>query len=229
VCFDSTNYFVAWEDYRNVHQSDIWGTRVTPAGVVLDPVGIPVVTEDGEQLKPAVTADGANFIVVWEDYRNDPDSSDIYGARVSSSGLVLERFAVTNQDGGQFEPAVTRGPGEQVLLAYHCWIGTAHGRPYNAVRIWGKFGPFPGSIEEDPRPSLGSSHPNATIVRGVLFLPASLRPAHNSLLSIDGRKVMDLAPGANDVRHLSRGVYFVRSSPIFAGSRQQAVARIVIP
>jgi hypothetical protein len=30
------------------------------------------------------------------------------------------------------------------------------------------------------------------------------------LLDITGRKVMDLAPGENDIRHLAPGVYFVR-------------------
>jgi hypothetical protein len=53
---------------------------------------------------------------------------------------------------------------------------------------------------------------HATIVRGVLFLPPSLLTANFSLLSIDGRKVLDLQPGANDVRTLPAGVYFVRQA-----------------
>jgi len=52
----------------------------------------------------------------------------------------------------------------------------------------------------------------ATIIRGVLFLPFSLLTANSSLLSIDGRKVLDLQPGANDVRALPAGVYFVRQA-----------------
>jgi hypothetical protein len=48
-----------------------------------------------------------------------------------------------------------------------------------------------------------------TIVRGVLFLPSSLLSAPSSLLSIDGRKVLDLEVGANDVSHFAPGVYFV--------------------
>jgi YVTN family beta-propeller protein len=53
-----------------------------------------------------------------------------------------------------------------------------------------------------------------SIVRGVLVLPASPRPRVSEstcLLDACGRKVMDLRPGANDVRHLSPGVYFVRT------------------
>jgi hypothetical protein len=32
------------------------------------------------------------------------------------------------------------------------------------------------------------------------------------LLDVGGRKVMDLAPGANDVRGLASGVYFLRAA-----------------
>jgi hypothetical protein len=62
----------------------------------------------------------------------------------------------------------------------------------------------------------------ATIVRGVLFVPSSLPTANSSLLSIDGRKVLDLQPGANDVRTLPAGVYFVKQA---AGSM---TAKVVI-
>ncbi|MCX6843755.1 MAG: hypothetical protein NTX53_15915 [candidate division WOR-3 bacterium] len=52
----------------------------------------------------------------------------------------------------------------------------------------------------------------ATVVRGVLFLTEapSRKLQATSLLDISGRKVLDLHPGTNDVRHLVPGVYFVR-------------------
>jgi YVTN family beta-propeller protein len=52
----------------------------------------------------------------------------------------------------------------------------------------------------------------ASVVRGVLFLPEapSQKLQATSLLDISGRKVLDLHPGTNDVRHLAPGVYFVR-------------------
>jgi len=55
----------------------------------------------------------------------------------------------------------------------------------------------------------------ATIVRGVLSLEVSSRQhtAYRAeLLDISGRKVMELAPGENDVRYLAPGVYFVRAA-----------------
>jgi DNA-binding beta-propeller fold protein YncE len=51
-----------------------------------------------------------------------------------------------------------------------------------------------------------------TIVRGSLPLTSSPLPAHYSLLTADGRRVMCLQPGANDIRHLAPGVYFVHSA-----------------
>ncbi|MFO7639271.1 MAG: hypothetical protein R6X14_08300 [bacterium] len=74
-------------------------------------------------------------------------------------------------------------------------------------------------VEEPPdtRPRFTGRSP--TVVRGVLNLGAGHdrnppgdfgscpKPA---LLDISGRKVMELVPGENDVRHLAPGVYFVR-------------------
>ena len=50
------------------------------------------------------------------------------------------------------------------------------------------------------------------MVRGVLFLveASSPKPKAASLLDISGRKVLELTPGANDVRTLAPGIYFVR-------------------
>jgi len=63
-----------------------------------------------------------------------------------------------------------------------------------------------------------------TIVRDVLSLPeaASRRPQASSLLDISGRKVLDLMPGANDVRGLAPGVYFVREA------QAQVVRKVLI-
>ena len=80
-----------------------------------------------------------------------------------------------------------------------------------------------GIAEETPYRPTGAAEANAaTIVRGILFLPPSRLSPPSSLLSIDGRKVMDLKPGANDVRRLSPGVYFVREA------QAQAVRKVVL-
>jgi len=68
-------------------------------------------------------------------------------------------------------------------------------------------------VEETPSAEVRTTKVT-TIIRGVLFLPEapSHKPQAASLLDIGGRRVMDLAPGANDVHSLAPGVYFLRSS-----------------
>ena len=67
------------------------------------------------------------------------------------------------------------------------------------------------AVAELPAPHASLPLPNATIVRGVLFLPVSSFTLHSSLFSLSGQKVMSLKPGTNDVSRLSPGVYFVRA------------------
>jgi len=80
------------------------------------------------------------------------------------------------------------------------------------------------AVEDSRERQLRVLRPSATILRGVLFLPPVLLSPPSSLLSVDGRKVMDLRPGANDVGHLSPGVYFVRE----AQAQAQATRKVVI-
>jgi len=85
-----------------------------------------------------------------------------------------------------------------------------------------------GGVEENPTPQSAARRPAATIVRGVLFLSeaSNHKPQAASLLDIGGRKVMDLKPGANDVRALAPGVYFVREAQ--AQAQAQAIRKVVI-
>jgi hypothetical protein len=63
------------------------------------------------------------------------------------------------------------------------------------------------------------------LVRGVLALRGG-HPA--SLLDISGRKVVDLVPGENDIRHIAPGVYFVRRPETEDGRPRTAVRKVVV-
>jgi len=85
IAFDGTNFFVVWADARvdRFYTMDIYGARVTPAGEVLDPIGIPIAVGKSNQLMPVVAFDGTNFMVVWSDL-------GLHGARVAPNGTVLD-------------------------------------------------------------------------------------------------------------------------------------------
>jgi hypothetical protein len=87
VASDGTDFLVAWADAR-FGCCSIFGTRVTGSGTALDPRGIPIATRGRQQVEPAIAFDGANYLVAWTDNRGS--AADIYGARVTPSGRVLD-------------------------------------------------------------------------------------------------------------------------------------------
>jgi phosphoribosylformylglycinamidine (FGAM) synthase PurS component len=107
VAFDGTNYLVVWQDLRGGSDYDIYGARVSVGGSVLDPSGIVISTAVGSQEYPAIAFDGTNYLVVWQDYRSGSDY-DIYGARVSVGGSVLDPsgIAISTAADLQWYPAV---------------------------------------------------------------------------------------------------------------------------
>jgi hypothetical protein len=124
-------------------------------------------------------------------------------------------------------PALARGPGNQIFLVYPGWAGVVGGKTYNANRIWGKFGPFPG-VQETSNGEVRRTNRIPTIVRGVLELTVDSKEHtayRAALLDISGRKVLDLHSGPNNVGGLAPGIYFVRSAE--SGGRS-AVRKIVI-
>jgi hypothetical protein len=94
------------------------------------------------------------------------------------------------------------------------------------VRISGR-GASAG-IAENPSAEGRTAKRLPSVVRGVLFLPeaSSHVPQAASLLDIGGRKVMNLKPGANDVRALVPGVYFVKEAQ--AQAQAQVVRKVVV-
>jgi len=115
VAFDGTNYLVAWQDMRSGN-FDIYGTRVSKSGAVLDPAGMAISTADARQAHPAVAFDGVHYLVVWDDQRTNI-SDDIYGSRVNPSGGVLDAkgIAVSTAVNRQQYPTVTYGGGSYLV------------------------------------------------------------------------------------------------------------------
>ncbi|HTW91873.1 MAG TPA: hypothetical protein VMH22_09205 [bacterium] len=86
------------------------------------------------------------------------------------------------------------------------------------------------AVAEPKQLGLAQARKGASVVRGVLNLEVGSRQhtAYRAeLLDVSGRKVMNLRAGANDVRALAPGVYFVRQA---SGVRRQAssVSKVVL-
>ena len=93
---------------------------------------------------------------------------------------------------------------------------------YPVYRIW----PLPG-VEEATRLEIRTTR-LPTIVRGVLMREDRGRKTEDraELVDANGRKVLNLHTGANDVRSLSPGVYFVREAQ--AQAQAQAIHKVVV-
>ena len=108
VAFDGTNYLVAWQDYRSGTTSDIYGARVSQAGAVLDPAGIAISTAANDQSAPErrLRRHELPRRLAGLPLRHDWD--DIYGARVSQAGAVLDPagIAISTAADGQLAPSV---------------------------------------------------------------------------------------------------------------------------
>jgi hypothetical protein len=66
----------------------------------------------------------------------------------------------------------------------------------------------------------------ATVIRRALRLQEHASPSTSCLSDVSGRKVLDLKPGANDVRMLAPGVYFVRG--VRAQAQAQAIRKVIV-
>ena len=85
VAFDGTNFLVVWE--TDGDDADIHGARLGPDGQVLAPGEFEITAAEGDQRASSVAFNGAGYIVLWADERSGT-SSDIYGVRVTTGGVV---------------------------------------------------------------------------------------------------------------------------------------------
>lgn len=125
VAGSAERFLVAWADRRDEASKDwdIYATRVTPEGRVLEPGGLAVCCVADAQDSPAVASDGQDFLVVWSDtrgVRTGRTDIDIYGARVTGEGQVLDPngFPICRAPHLQDNPAVAWSEGTY-LVTWH--------------------------------------------------------------------------------------------------------------
>ncbi|WP_157758287.1 Ig-like domain-containing protein [Cystobacter fuscus] len=149
VASNGTDFFVVWTDERNLAttKADLYGTRVTSAGVVVTPSGLAISTATGDQYGPAVASNGTDYFVVWEDKRTGVEQ-DIYGTRVTNTDTVISPsgLALTTATGGQYSPSVASNGADYLVV----WESAED--DIEALRVTGS-----GGVEGPPRIILNSS------------------------------------------------------------------------
>lgn len=114
VSFDGSDFLVVWRDVHDANELDIHGARVSTKGKVLDSAGLVISQAPFNQYEPVAGSDGREFLVAWSDRRGD--GSEIYGARVTSSGSVLDTAGIAiSVPAGQQE---AQGMAESPALAF---------------------------------------------------------------------------------------------------------------
>jgi len=82
-------HLVAWQE-----GNETWGGDSQIRGLIVSNAGVYgssflISNAADVQENPAIATDGTNFLVVWQDFRNG-SNYDVWGARVNSSGTVLD-------------------------------------------------------------------------------------------------------------------------------------------
>ncbi len=177
-----------------------------------------------------VTANGG--YQVFDAYTNELLDSLFPGGLLERVGYdaATDRIYITSMDStcvhvcdGTTGSLVTRvrmpGPARNVLCSAASRRAFVACRSNSSVVVIGM--DEPGVAERKPGRDM-PIRPRPTVIRAVLHMPETEMTNAQypmTLLDIAGRCVMELAPGDNDVRHLSPGVYFVREA---SGVERQA-------
>ena len=119
VASDGTNWMVAWADART--GNDIYAARVTAAGVVQDPNGIPVAL-GSTKYHPAIAFDGTNYFITYADV------ATIRGNFVGTNGTVNGSTVTISSTTYVPEHIQVAYNGTNYLVAYEVWSGASYYR-----------------------------------------------------------------------------------------------------
>jgi len=121
------NYIVAWVDFSQDHDGDIFAQKISDQGQVMwQTGGIPVCTATDIQISINMEADnnGGAFIL-WVDSRNP--SKDIFGQRLSSNGVPLWQgngLPIADGTGDEIQNTMLPdGEGGFIIAYTHTYVG----------------------------------------------------------------------------------------------------------
>jgi hypothetical protein len=114
IAAGNAGFFAVWEDSRS-GASDIYGTRLSGTGGVLDGAGIPIATSLGTEERADVAFFAGQYVVVWQ--AGDPGAHDVLGRTVGPDGALGATFVVAGGAGDQATPVIACGK-TRCVVAY---------------------------------------------------------------------------------------------------------------
>jgi hypothetical protein len=112
---DGAQYLVVWQDQRGSGADDIYATRLTAAGEVVDSTGIRVNTAPGVQQNPVAAYAGTGYVVAWEHVAG-AGNSNIAAAFVSDAGAVTQLGTIAGTPANETGPAIAARGGEALVV-----------------------------------------------------------------------------------------------------------------
>jgi hypothetical protein len=215
--------WIVWTDDRTSNR-DIHFTHLNAAGVPVagfPPGGRSLCAAPGEQIEPAVSADGTGGIfLVWKDPRDG--ESDLYGQHIFHTGDVMAGW---EPDGkplctNAFEPEAPALATPSSGHAIAVWVDRRSGFP----QIYSLAFPPDGDVTEVPPSAQArlSLAPVRSPARGAIELDLSASDAGEvsvTLLDVSGRRLEELrrsgplaAARVRFTRGLPAGLYLVTAS-----------------
>ncbi|MEA2175687.1 MAG: hypothetical protein QOD00_3279 [Blastocatellia bacterium] len=150
----------------------IYGKRIQANGTLS--ASFAIASSTRQRFNPAVAWDGAQFVVVWTDQRNDPfpaqPRGDIYAARVDANGNLLDLggIVVSNANAPEEYPFVASAGDGKSLFAYAAFVDRA---PYASHRITLRAFPFDRNFAIYANPSGQTIAPGGTTTFTVNVAP----------------------------------------------------------
>ncbi|MCK4343253.1 MAG: hypothetical protein KAY37_16185 [Phycisphaerae bacterium] len=136
AAFNGSEYFVAWNDSRG---DDIYATRVTAEGTIMDPGGFRLSNTAEYRQWSAVDFDGQQYLVAWTEYDADEyGGPGVFCARVDPDGTPIDTSGILVCDLPTWErfPQVASTPLGSMLIwqdernfdaagsdIYGAWVG----------------------------------------------------------------------------------------------------------
>jgi hypothetical protein len=184
------------------------------------------VGADGQSGYPDIAIDSTKLFASFE---GKLPYAEVLYPRDADTVLV---FNAALGDSFQGKPVGVRwlaGPGKVVCFGFPLYYTVESEARAVALKVLADLGE-PYSIEEGTKSQAEVTKALPTVVRGILNLQSAIYNLQSEILLMDaaGRAVMSLRPGANDVRGLAPGVYFIRSEPSPASREPSAVTKVVL-